>query len=74
MQVRLPDGQSLNVFYRKAAPLGKTKRSTTILLHGMAANADGSSDVWLEVDTMQLLAASGHEVLAPDLPGESKQC
>lgn len=56
--------QSMNVFYREALPEGAPKH-TVLLLHG----ASFSSETWLKLGTLQLLAIMGHRAVAVDIPG-----
>lgn len=62
-----------NTFYREAKPPTEVESSgeVVVLLHGAAFKSAN----WLELNTINLLAAMGHRVIAVDLPGygESKQ-
>ncbi|XP_045601933.1 putative protein-lysine deacylase ABHD14B [Procambarus clarkii] len=61
-----------NTFYREALPPEGVSSSgeVVVLLHGAAFQ----SKTWLDLNTINLLAAMGHHVIAIDLPGfgESK--
>ncbi|XP_050718383.1 putative protein-lysine deacylase ABHD14B isoform X2 [Eriocheir sinensis] len=56
-----------NTFYREAqVPAGvEASGEVVVLLHGAAFK----SATWLELNTINLLAAMGHRVIAVDLPG-----
>lgn len=56
-----------NTFYREANPPDGVESSgeVVVLLHGMAFK----SETWLNLNTLHLLAAMGHRVIAIDLPG-----
>lgn len=56
------DGQSL--FYREARPQ-QAPRLNVLLLHGIRF----SSDTWLQLRTLAVLADAGHRAVAVDLPG-----
>ncbi|XP_027323727.2 putative protein-lysine deacylase ABHD14B [Anas platyrhynchos] len=56
-------GQSL--FYRQAQPGGRAPRLNVLLLHGIRF----SSDTWLQLQTLAVLADAGHRAVAIDLPG-----
>ncbi|XP_077133132.1 putative protein-lysine deacylase ABHD14B [Ranitomeya variabilis] len=56
-------GQKL--FYREAAPAPHSSRPPVLLLHGIRF----SSKTWLELGTLQKLAAAGYRAVAIDLPG-----
>lgn len=53
----------MKIFYREA--VGTGKKPPVVLLHG----ASSSSEVWVKIGTMQLIAAMGHTAVAIDLPG-----
>lgn len=59
--------QNYDVFYRKASPSqdAPSSHQEVLLLHGMRFK----SQTWLELSTIQLLAAMGHKVTAIDIPG-----
>ena len=59
--------QQIDTFYRKASPPSDVQSSgqSILLLHGMAFK----SETWLNLNTINILAAMGHEVIAVDLPG-----
>uniref|UniRef100_A0A8C2TJ04 Putative protein-lysine deacylase ABHD14B n=1 Tax=Coturnix japonica TaxID=93934 RepID=A0A8C2TJ04_COTJA len=59
----LVDGQSL--FYREARPQLHAPRLNVLLLHGIRF----SSDTWLQLRTLAVLAGAGHRAVAVDLPG-----
>ncbi|XP_068218349.1 putative protein-lysine deacylase ABHD14B isoform X1 [Palaemon carinicauda] len=56
-----------NTFYREANPPSGVTSSgeVVVLLHGMAFK----SETWLNLGTINILAAMGHRVIAIDLPG-----
>ncbi|XP_069981505.1 putative protein-lysine deacylase ABHD14B [Penaeus vannamei] len=56
-----------NTFYREAHPPDGVSNSgeVVVLLHGAAFK----SETWLNLNTINLLAAMGHQVVAIDLPG-----
>uniref|UniRef100_A0A8C9FYW9 AB hydrolase-1 domain-containing protein n=1 Tax=Pavo cristatus TaxID=9049 RepID=A0A8C9FYW9_PAVCR len=58
------EGQSL--FYREARPQ-QAPRLNVLLLHGIRF----SSDTWLQLRTLALLADAGHRAVAIDLPGKA---
>lgn len=53
------------LFYRQALPSGGTGKLSVLLLHGIRF----SSRNWLEIGTLESLAAAGHRAVAIDLPG-----
>lgn len=57
----------VNTFYREAGPPEGVARSgeVVVLLHGAAFQ----SKTWLNLNTINILAAMGHRVIAIDLPG-----
>ncbi|XP_042893506.1 protein ABHD14B-like [Penaeus japonicus] len=57
----------IETFYRESQPPEGVVSSgeVVVLLHG----AKFSSENWKELDTIGILAAMGHRVVAPDLPG-----
>lgn len=59
--------QGSNTFYREALPPEGITSSgeVVVLLHGAAFQ----SKTWLDLNTINLLAAMGHRVIAIDLPG-----
>jgi len=58
--------QELNIFYQTATGTGQAGKSPeVVLLHG----ASSSSQVWVKLRTMHLIAAMGHRAIAVDLPG-----
>lgn len=59
------EGQSL--FYREARPL-QAPRLNVLLLHGIRF----SSDTWLQLRTLAVLADAGHRAVAIDLPGKAR--
>lgn len=59
-------GQSL--FYRQAQPGGRAPRLNVLLLHGIRF----SSDTWLQLQTLAVLADAGHRAVAIDLPGKAR--
>ena len=60
------DGQSL--FYREARPQ-QAPRLNVLLLHGIRF----SSDTWLQLRTLAVLADAGHRAVAVDLPGKARR-
>ncbi|KAM3914168.1 putative protein-lysine deacylase ABHD14B [Leptodactylus fuscus] len=56
-------GQTL--FYREAVPAQGSSRPPVLLLHGIRF----SSQTWMDLGTLQKLAAAGHRAIAIDLPG-----
>ena len=54
----------MSVFYREAVPKGSPNLNV-LLLHGQAF----SSETWLELGTLHLLACMGHRAVAIDIPG-----
>lgn len=64
---RLDSFQGTNTFYREAHPPEGVPSSgeVVVLLHGAAFK----SETWLKLNTINLLAAMGHRVVAIDLPG-----
>ncbi|KAK8746653.1 hypothetical protein OTU49_017123, partial [Cherax quadricarinatus] len=56
-----------NTFYREAQPPEGVASSgeVVVLLHGAAFQ----SKTWLDLNTINLLAAMGHHIIAVDLPG-----
>jgi len=62
----LVNWQELNIFYQTATGSAQLSKSLpVVLLHG----ASSSSQVWVKVRTMHLIAAIGHQAIAVDLPG-----
>lgn len=59
------EGQSL--FYREAHPQ-RAPRLNVLLLHGIRF----SSDTWLQLHTMAVLADAGYRAVAVDLPGKAR--
>uniref|UniRef100_A0A914UJF3 AB hydrolase-1 domain-containing protein n=1 Tax=Plectus sambesii TaxID=2011161 RepID=A0A914UJF3_9BILA len=59
----------LNVLYEEALPVGKAPIGSLLLLHGIAWGEDGTAKVWFQRNTIQIFAAAGFRVVAPDLPG-----
>jgi len=58
--------QELNIFYQTATGSAQVSKSpAVVLLHG----ASSSSQVWVDLKTMHLIAAMGHQAVAVDLPG-----
>ncbi|XP_053629167.1 putative protein-lysine deacylase ABHD14B isoform X2 [Cherax quadricarinatus] len=59
-----------NTFYREAQPPEGVASSgeVVVLLHGAAFQ----SKTWLDLNTINLLAAMGHHIIAVDLPGFGK--
>ncbi|XP_028680857.2 protein ABHD14B [Erpetoichthys calabaricus] len=56
-------GQSL--FYRQAVPSQGSPRLSVLLLHGIRF----SSEIWLNLKTLEKLAEAGYRAVAIDLPG-----
>lgn len=63
--------QGVNTFYREAGPPEGVTGSgeVVVLLHGAAFQ----SKTWLDLNTINILAAMGHRVIAVDLPGQFDQ-
>jgi len=62
----LVNWQELNIFYQTATGSAQSSKSPpVVLLHG----ASSSSQVWVKIRTMHLIAAIGHRAIAVDLPG-----
>lgn len=57
--------QKLNIFSRQTDVTGEGKKFVVLLLHGMAF----SSQNWVDIKTIHLIAAMGYRVVAVDLPG-----
>ncbi|KAM7095271.1 putative protein-lysine deacylase ABHD14B isoform 2-T2 [Ciconia maguari] len=57
------EGQTL--FYRQAEPAQQAPKLTVLLLHGIRF----SSDTWLQLRTLAMLAENGYRAVAMDLPG-----
>ena len=57
--------QGANIYYLAA---GKSEEKTILFLHG----ASFSSQTWLELGSIELLAQQGYRVIAVDLPGYGK--
>jgi len=58
--------QELKIFYQTAAGTAQASNgSAVVMLHG----AGSSSQVWIKIRTMHLIAAMGHRAIAVDLPG-----
>ena len=55
----------MKVFYREAKPEGEPKLQI-LLLHGQAF----TSQNWLDLGTLNYLAAMGNRAVAIDIPGE----
>ena len=55
----------MSVFYQEARPKDVPPKEHVLLLHGQAF----SSQTWLELGTLNLLAAMGHRAVAIDIPG-----
>ena len=53
------------MFYREAKPVTKPKLEI-LLLHGQAF----TSENWVQLGTLNYLAAMGHRAVAIDIPGE----
>lgn len=67
MTFKVNDKQ-MSVFYREVGAAGTGKSHSgfpILLLHG----AHSSSEVWVKLETLQLLAALGYRAIALDLPG-----
>ena len=56
------------MFYREVLP-GGVKRETVLLLHGQSF----TSQTWVDISTLQLLASMGHRAVAIDIPGERER-
>jgi len=58
--------QELSIFYQTASGAAQVSKSpVVVLLHG----ASSSSEVWIKLRTMHLIAAMGYRAIAVDLPG-----
>ncbi|XP_072731698.1 putative protein-lysine deacylase ABHD14B isoform X3 [Ciconia boyciana] len=60
------EGQTL--FYRQAEPAQQAPKLTVLLLHGIRF----SSDTWLQLRTLAMLAENGYRAVAIDLPGKAR--
>ena len=60
--------QGVAVFYREAKPVAKSKLEI-LLLHGQAF----TSENWVQLGTLNYLAAMGHRAVAIDIPGERER-
>ena len=58
----------MEVFYREAKPVANPKLEI-LLLHGQAF----TSENWVQLGTLNYLAAMGHRAIAIDIPGERKR-
>ncbi|XP_072731693.1 uncharacterized protein [Ciconia boyciana] len=58
------EGQTL--FYRQAEPAQQAPKLTVLLLHGIRF----SSDTWLQLRTLAMLAENGYRAVAIDLPAQ----
>jgi hypothetical protein len=56
------------VFYREAKPVTKPKLEI-LLLHGQAFTPEN----WVQLGTLNYLAAMGHRAVAIDIPGERER-
>ena len=56
------------MFYREAKPVTKPKLEI-LLLHGQAF----TSENWVQLGTLNYLAAMGHRAVAIDIPGEKER-
>lgn len=61
------EGKTLKIFSQQTTP-GTPAKLSVLLLHGQAF----TSNNWVEIKTLQLLAAMGYSAVAVDLPGYGK--
>lgn len=62
------DGCKVPLFYRQSEPASGPVKTSVLLLHGIRF----SSEDWLNIGTLQVLARLSCRAVAIDLPGEEK--
>lgn len=62
------DGCKAPLFYRQSEPASGQVKTSVLLLHGIRF----SSENWLNIGTLEVLAKLGCRAVAIDLPGEYK--